>query len=206
MENAVVAAAFGQRDGTVFVAEIDAERREQTDVRFSARATTRTRSGAYYVGAGITPGCCFSRRLAHSSRRRHGLAQDLQGSIDLRLAHFDSGVFTAVEPGLTYQLSPGLNAGGRMINLFDNDGQYRVGAALRLDYQPSDDGTLFVGAARYPDTEAGVTQTLQAYSIGGAWTIDQRVRLRLAAAEETRKDTYRNRSVNLGLEFRFDSR
>ena len=205
-ENAVVAAAFGQRDGTVFVAEIDAERREQTDVRFSARATTRTRSGAYYVGAGITPDAAFRDDWRIVAGGDTGLAQDLQGSIDLRLAHFDSGVFTAVEPGLTYQLSPGLNAGGRMINLFDNDGQYRVGAALRLDYQPSDDGTLFVGAARYPDTEAGVTQTLQAYSIGGAWTIDQRVRLRLAAAEETRKDTYRNRSVNLGLEFRFDSR
>lgn len=205
-ENAVIAAAFGQRNGTVLVAEIDAERREQTDVRFSARATTRTRSGTYYVGAGITPDAAFRDDWRIVAGGDTALSQGLRGSLDLRFAHFDSGVFTAIEPGLIYRLSPGLSAGGRMINLFDSDGQYRVGAALRLDYQLSEDGALFIGAARYPDTETGITQTLQAYSFGGAWDIDSHVRLRFAAAEETRKNSYRNRSVNLGLEFRLEGR
>lgn len=205
-ENAVIAAAFGQRSGTVFGAEIDAERRQQTDVRLSGRATTRTQSGAYYVGAGVTPDAVFRDDWRIAAGGDTALTQDIQGSLDLRLAHFDTGLFTVIEPGLTYRLQPNLSAAGQMINLFDNNGRYRVGGALRLDFQASDDSAFFVGTARYPDTEAGVAQTLQSFSFGGAWAFDPHVRLRFAAAEDTRKDSYRNRSVNLGLEFRFEGR
>ncbi|MXP13616.1 YaiO family outer membrane beta-barrel protein [Altererythrobacter confluentis] len=205
-EHAVIAASYGKRSGTVVVAELDAERREQTDVRFSARATTRMQTGTYYIAAGITPDASFRDDWRIAAGADALLSRNLQGSLDLRLAHFGSGVFTAIEPGVTYRVAPRLSAGGRMINLFSSDGRYRAGGAVRLDYETLDDGAFFVGAARYPDTEAGVTQTLQAYSVGAAWAVDRHLRLRIAAAQETRQKSYRNRSVNLGLEFRFDNR
>ena len=204
-ENAVIAVSYGKRNGTVVVAELDAERREQIDVRVSARATKRMQTGSYYIAAGITPNAHFRDDWRISAGADTQLSRNLQGSLDVRLAHFDTGVFTAIEPGLTYRLAPRLSAGGRMINLFSSDGHYRAGGAVRLDYESSNDGAFFVGAARYPDTEAGVTQTLQAYSVGAALAVDRHLRIRIAAAQETRQNSYRNRSVNLGLEFRFDN-
>ena len=205
-ENVVIAAAYRQRANTVFVGEVDAERREQLDVRISARATTQTKFGAYYFAAGVTPDAKFRddwRMLAGVDTR---LSRNLQGSFDLRVTHFGSGAFTAIEPGLTYDLSSRYRASGKMINLFSSDGQYRAGASLRLDFVAKDDSSVFIGAARYPDTEAGITQTLQAYSVGAAWSLDRNMRLRLAGAQETRKNSYRNRSVNFGLEFRLKAR
>lgn len=205
-KNAVIAAAFGRREGAILTAEIDAERREQTDVRFAARVTARTASGAVYLGAGITPQAAFRDDWRIEAGGNAALARDLQGSMGLRIAHFGTGVTTAIEPGVTYNLSPSLSAGVRMINLLDEQGHYRAGGAFRVDHQTTEAGTVFAAMARYPDTEAGITRTLQAYSLGATWALNPHWRLRVAAANETRQSSYRNRSVNIGLEYRFDSK
>ena len=202
---AVVAIAAGDTARTVFEFEADAEQRVVTDVRLSARATSRTQGGAYYVGAGITPNADFREQWRIDAGGDARLSAPLRASLDLRLMHYRSGTAASIGPGLTYTLSTWLRLTGRMIALIDGDG-IRVGAALRGEFEPADGMTLFASAARYPDREAGDTRQLRSFAVGGAVDIDARWRVRLTAADEKRVRSYHSQSLNLGLTYRFDHR
>lgn len=203
-KNGVVALAFGNVERTVYELNADAERRAVTDVRLSGRATTRTRNGNYYLGAGITPNADFRDQWRLVAGGQILVTSGLRGTADLRLARYRSGISASIEPGILYVAARGMTLSARMINLLDGDGGYRIGAAARADYELADGHILFASAARYPDREADVTKQLRSFALGGTIKLDSRWRVRLAASDEKREDSYHSQSVNLGLTYRFD--
>ncbi len=201
-ENGVIAFAFGNVERTIYEINADAERRTATDVRLSARATTRIRNGNYYLGAGITPGADFRDQWRLVAGGQTLLASGWRGTADLRLARYRSGISASIEPGIAYMAAAGMTISARMINLLDGD--YRIGAAARADFELADGNIFFASAARYPDREADVTKQLRSFALGGAINLDPRWRVRLTASDEKREDSYHSQSVNLGLTYRFD--
>lgn len=204
-QDGVVALALGNTARTLFEFEADAEHRAVTDIRLSARATTRTQHGAYYVGAGITPNADFRDQWRIVAGAETRMSTPLRASVDLRLAHYRTGTAASIEPGLTYTFAPGLRLTGRMIDLIDGDGM-RVGEALRGEYETADGTILFASAARYPDREAGDTRQMRSFAVGVAVNLGTRWRVRLAAADEKRAGSYHSQSLNLGVTFRLDRR
>lgn len=203
-ENGVIALAFGNVERTIYELNVDAERRADTDVRLSGRATTRIRNGNYYLGAGITPDADFRDQWRLVAGGQALLASGWRGTADLRLARYRSGMSASIEPGISYIAARGIRISARMINLLDGDGDYRIGAAARADFELADGHILFASAARYPDREADVTKQLRSFALGGTINLDPRWRLRLTASDEKREDSYHSQSVNLGLTYRFD--
>ncbi len=202
-QDGVVAVAVGSAARTIFELEADSEHRAITDVRLSARATTRMQGGAYYFGAAITPNADFRDQWRIVAGGESRVSALFSASLDLRVAHYRNGTAASIEPGLTYTFAPGLRLTGRVIDLIDDNGT-RVGAALRGEYEPADGTILFASAARYPDREAGDTRQLRTFAVGGAVDLDPRWRMRLAAADEKRARSYHVQSINLGLTYRFD--
>lgn len=202
-KNAVIAVAFGNVERTIFELDADAEHRSVTDVRLSGRATTRIRNGSFYLGAGITPNADFRDQWRLVAGGQILVASGLRGTADLRLARYRSGISASIEPGISYVAAPGVTLSARMINLLDGDGDYRIGAATRIDYELANGNILFGSAARYPDREADITKQLRSFAIGGAINLASQWRLRLAASDEKRQDSYHSQSVNVGLTYRF---
>lgn len=202
-QNAVVAIAFGNTERTVFELDADAERRTATDVRLSGRATTQIRNGSYYLGAGITPNADFRDQWRLVAGGQILVAPGLRGTADVRLARYSSGISASVVPGISYIAGPGMTLSARMINLFDGDGDHRIGAAARADYELANGNILFASAARYPDRESDITKQLRSFALGGTINLASQWRLRVAASDEKREDSYHSQSVNLGLTYRF---
>lgn len=202
-QNAVVAVAFGNVERTIFELDADVERRAATDVRLSGRATTRISNGSFYLGAGITPDADFRDQWRLVAGGQILVASGLRGTADLRLARYSSGISASIEPGISYVAAPGLALSARMINLLDGDGDHRIGAAARIDYELANGNILFGSAARYPDREADITRQLRSFAIGGTFNLSSHLRLRLAASDEKREDSYRRQAINLGLTYRF---
>ncbi|WP_417608710.1 YaiO family outer membrane beta-barrel protein [Parasphingorhabdus sp.] len=202
-QNAVVAIAFGNVQRTVFSLDADAERRTVTDVRLSARASTRIRNGSYYFGAGITPNADFRDQWRLVAGGQILVAPGLRGTADLRLAKYRSGISASIEPGIALSAGRGVTLSARMINLLDGDGDYRIGGSVRADYEMADGHILFASAARYPDREADITRQLRSFALGATLNIAPKWRLRLAAADEKREDSYHRQALNIGLTYQF---
>lgn len=202
-QNAVVAVAFGNAERTIFELDADAERRTATDVRLSGRASTRIRNGSFYLGAGVTPNADFRDQWRLVAGGQILVTPGLRGTADLRLAKYNSGMSASIEPGISYMAAQGVTLSARMINLVDGDGDYRIGAAARANYEFANGHILFASAARYPDREADVTKQLRSFAVGGTINLASRWRLRLSASDQKREDSYHSQSVNLGLTYRF---
>lgn len=201
--NATLGVAFGRPDRTVFEVELDAETRTSTDLRLSVSASTRTPNGSYHFGVATTPDATFRERWRIAAGVEARVAPRLRTSIDFRLASYRSGMVAVVEPGLSYRVSPALNLTGKAINLFDPEGDYRAGGAVRLDLEPPGNAAWFVSAAEYPDREEDGVRRLRALAVGGRVNIGRRWQLRLTGSEENRQGRYRRRAVNIGLTYRF---
>ena len=198
--------AFGNPRRTVFETEIEAESRAATDVRISARATTRTAHGAYYVGGAVTPHAVFRDQWRVAAGGEARIGSRLQGSLDVRVARYRSGLTAGVEPALALRAGPTLTLTARAINLFDGGGQYRAGAALRADFAPRGAAAWFVSAARYPDREEDGVRQLSAVAAGVRADLGAHWQVRLTAAHEQRAHSYRRRSIGLALSYRPDPR
>lgn len=198
-----VSAAAGDPRGTVLELSADAERRQTADVRLGLRATTRTRTGAWYAGGAITPGASFRDRWRAEAGGDLRIAPQLQGTIDARLAKYPSGLSAAINPGATFQASRTLSVSAAMINLFGAGGRYLAGGRLRADLAPRPGIGLFASFARYPDREADDVRTLRALAAGARFDLGWHWQLRLAASDERRAASYHRQQAALSLSYRF---
>ncbi len=204
-ESAALGIAFGNPARTVFEAEADAERRATSDVRILTRATTRFQSGSYYFEAGVTPGATFRDQWRIGGGASLELTPRLQAAFGARMARYDDGLTAAFEPGFSVRPESRILIAAKMINLLDADGGYRVGGAVRADYDPDDDLSLFVNIARYPDREDDGVRQLRAVAFGARLNLDRHWQLRISAADENRSNSYQRQSVNLSFSYRFIS-
>ena len=198
-ESAALGIAFGNPVRTVFEAEADAERRATTDLRVLARATTRMRSGSYYLEAGVTPRATFRDQWRIGVGASFDLTPHVQVAVGTRLARYDDALIAAFEPGLSVRPEPRILVGAKVINLLDDDGGHRVGGALRADFDPDDDLSFFASIARYPDREDDGVRQLRAVAFGARLNLDRHWQLRISAADENRSSSYQRQSVNLSF-------
>ncbi len=199
---ASLAVAAGLDRRRMIEAEIDAEMRATTDIRMTARTTTRTAGGSYYVGAGVTPRATFrdAWRVVVGGEAR--LAERLQGSLDLRIARYRAGLTAAIEPGAAFRALPALTLSAKAIGLFDPSGRLSAGASLRADFAPESKIGGFASVARYPDREEDGVRQLSAFAAGLRSDLNAHWQLRVSAAQESRDRSYRRRTFAIALSFR----
>lgn len=202
-KSATVAGAVRIDDRTTISGAIEYEKRLQADVRASMRYDRSVNGADFYAAIAAVPEADFREQWSVAAGGTVAVASDWTLLLDARYARYSTTSILAVQPGIRYRPVPGLALTAQAINLFEQDGTHRLGGALRGDYDFGDERSIFATAARYPDTEAGITRQVRSLAIGGALPIAPNAMLRVSIGDESRKASYRRQSVALGLSWRF---
>lgn len=179
-----------------------------------ARLSARYEAGLeealhYYVEAAIGSGAPVRENWSVSAGASRKLDDWIAATLDTRLARYD---LAALQGGAsTITASPGVrinpaNTGieltAKWINFWDQDKNHRQGFGLAGAYYYGDANYVFAGMARYPETDTGITRTMRSFHAGFRHVVSERFSVRLTAEQLTRQQSYRQRGLTLGLEFR----
>lgn len=180
------------------------EQRRTTDTRLSASYDRRIGTASFHIGATITPNADFREQWSVNAGGEMPIIDHVKLLGDIRYARYSNTQVTVVEPGLSTDIAKGrLALTARSIVLFQRGDETRVGALLRSDLNVRGDRSLFVIAATYPDTEAGITRQVRSAAIGGALPLSGRLILRIAGEYEARAQSYTRKAVTFGLSWRY---
>ncbi len=200
------ASVFGPiGEAGVVTASVDHEERNSSDTRLSARLDRRIGQGNFFLATSITPNADFREQWSLSVGGELPVSPTADIIVDAKYAEYRSGHVTVLRPALRLHLAERLSLTGQWINLFENDGNHRSGVSGRFDYVLANEGNLYLGAATYPDTEAGVTRQVRGAFIGTALPLSDRVTLRGAFEYEERDQSYQRIAATIGLSLRFGS-
>ncbi len=204
-KGATLAGAARIDDRVTISGAVEYEKRLQSDVRFAMRYDRSDEGVDVYAAIAAVPDADFRERWSVAAGGAVALANDWTLLLDARYARYATTSIVALQPGIRYRPVPALALTAQAINLFEDDGSHRFGGALRGDYDFGGDRSVFAIAARYPDTEAGITRQLRSLAVGGALPIAPNAMLRLSVGDERREASYRRQSVALGLSWKFDA-
>ena len=179
------------------------EARRAFDTRLSARLEHRVSGAIIYAQATAVPSPDFQENWSFAAGGEVAAQQRLTIVADGRYADFETGSVIAVQPGLRIAFTRKFSLTGKAISLFDDARAHRLGASLRLDYHPDDVHSLFAIGASYPDVEADGVQQMRSMAIGFAFPISDSIRLSSTFSHESRENSYRRWTGNLGLSFRY---
>lgn len=179
------------------------EDRGVTDSRLSARIDQRIGDGSGYVAATVVPAPDFQEHWSLAAGGSVPLARGVAALVDLRVAEYDTGTITAVQPGLRVALGGDVSLTGQAINIFGGGEGHRLGGSLRLDYRREDRPSVFAIAASYPDAEADSIEQLRSAALGVTVPLSGPLALTAAGSYEDRASSYRRWSGNLALTYRF---
>ncbi|MBP6012884.1 MAG: YaiO family outer membrane beta-barrel protein [Alphaproteobacteria bacterium] len=187
-----------------------ADRFNMFDTYLEARIDTQVAPGvSIYAFAGGTPDADFRPKTAFGTGGGARLFKDgsaieaLVATLDLRYSEYLAGDVEAVNPGVElYAFKGQAWFSVKAINLWDETGKHRSGYTLRLDVEPSEGYTLFVGHADAPDTSDGVTIDTQSWFGGVGVPLNDTTTLRLIGAQELRNGGYDRTAITLALSVR----
>ncbi|OCC23348.1 hypothetical protein MB02_12015 [Croceicoccus estronivorus] len=198
------ASLYGKlNDATTLAASADYEKRSVSDTRLGLRLDHRIGSGTAFVAASVTPGANFREKWSLAAGGELPLSEKVTVIADARYAEYAQNEVVVVRPALRFNATDRLSLTAQWINLFQSDGGHRSGASGRADYRLADEGNLFLGAATYPDTEAGVTRQVRSIFTGISLPLSQKLTLRGALEYEERAQTYKRKAATISLGWRF---
>ena len=160
-----------------------------------------------YVAVGGTPNADFRPEWAV----RAGLASDARSigggwaasvAIDGGHARYVTGGVWSLHPSLTVARGEQLTLTARWINVVDEADDYRSGYALRGGWRPTPRLLLSAGWSDAPESSEGVTQRVEAASVGAAFDVSDDLTLRLDGVHEDRR-AYDQDLVSVGVTRRF---
>jgi YaiO family outer membrane protein len=125
-----------------------------------------------------------------------------QFAADGAWSRYPVGDVRALTPSLTLARGDALSLTARWVNTLDERDDYRSGYAVRAAWRPASRLQLSAGWADAPESTEGVTQDVQAVSLGAAFDIDARTTVRLDGVREDRP-AYRRNELSFGLTRRF---
>lgn len=190
------------RDNTVTL-DVMREERSAIDTRLSARGDHRLADGFVYFLATAVPAADFQERWSVGTGGELKAMQSVAALIDLRVADYQTGTITSVEPGVRVALDEDFAVTGRAINIFGGAEGYRLGGSVRLDFGRERETALFLIAASYPDTEADGVRQLRSLAAGVRLPIAECIALTLAGSHENRQNSYRRYAGTMALTYRF---
>ncbi|WP_156842520.1 YaiO family outer membrane beta-barrel protein [Novosphingobium aquimarinum] len=179
------------------------EQRARADTRIAVRLDRRLGGGSAYLEAAWTPSADFREEWGVSAGGAVPLGAKATALLDVRYAQYSDTTVGSIRPALRIAATPGLSLTGQAIVLLQKDTRAKAGASLRADALGPGASSLFLGAASYPDTEAGITREVRALYGGISVPISDRVTLRVSAEHERRSRTYTRDGAVLGLSWRF---
>ena len=201
--NQELVAAVDLSRRTTLAVGVMREDRGAIDNRLSARVDQRIANGSGYIAATLVPAPDFKEHWSLAAGGSVPMAQGVAALIDLRVAEYDTGTITAVQPGLRVALGGDFALTGQAINIFGGGGGHRLGGSLRLDYRRENQPSVFAIAASYPDAEADSVEQLRSAALGVTVPLSGPLALTSAGSYEDRANSYRRWSGNLALTYRF---
>jgi len=199
------ATLYGNLDrNLVGAAGVEWERRRVTDTRLNAALTWLRPYGEFRASIGGTPQADFRDRWSIGAGADLRLTRNAVLIGDIRRSQYDGLNVVAATPGIRFETRARDRALTlRWINIFRSDGDYQTGVSGRIDAELGGDRRVYLGAATYPDTEAGITRQVRSGFVGGALPIGDRLALGLTAEYERREQSYTRKAISLSLTWRF---
>lgn len=182
---------------------VDYEERASSDVRLGIRLDRRIGRGDLFVAASLTPHADFREKYNLSVGGELPVAANVDLLFDLRYAEYNANGITTLRPALRFRATPRFSLTAQWINLFQKEGGYRSGFSARTDYALESGGSLYLGAATYPDTEAGITRQVRSAFAGLGVPLTDSLTLRGAVEYDNRHRSYERKAITIGLGWRF---
>lgn len=195
--------AFRQFGASTLSISANHEQRARADTRIALRLDRRLGDGSAYLDAALTPSADFREKWGLSAGGAVPLGATATALLDVRYARYGNNSVGSIRPAVRLSPIQGLSLTGQAIVLLQKDTRAKAGASLRADALGPGGSSLFLGAASYPDTEAGITREVRALYGGVSMPVSNRVTLRLSAEHERRRLTYTRNGAVLGLSWRF---
>lgn len=202
-QSGAIAVALTPRD--TIVANVEREKRAQTDTRLTAEYARRLDDGFVTVSATITPKADFRETWSLAARGQFDLSAQWSIQGDMRVADYRTDMIVALGSAVEYRPIRDVAVTARVINLFGGGKDHRLGGALRLLYQPDNQIGGFVSVAEYPDVEIDGTRQLRSFAAGVIVPLTDALTLRSTAEYDRRKDSYRRRALMISLNWRSPS-
>ena len=175
---------------------LDARTSVQVDARLSPRL-----SG--YLQVAATPKSHFKEIWSVTGGLDRTLTRSFGLAIDGRVATYYTGTFVSVSPSVRFN-PPKLpiELSGKWINLWNAQGHHDIGWAARVAYDFKQVNSIIIGAADYPDSEAGQAGRVRSLYAAAIVQLSRRATMRLTVDQDTRQFSYRRTGITLSVSWK----
>lgn len=194
-----LAASLIWHESSTASVEILREERANTDTQVSVGVSLPTGEHRVHLSGRLTPNADFRETWSIAGGSDLELSRSDRLRLSARYAKYRSGDVVTFEAGSRHRVGSSWHMTAKSIHILRAGEPYRVGGAMRLDYEPEQRPSLFAVLASYPDVEVDGTRQLSAFAIGGRLPLRNGLQVGVTGEFETRSNSYERTGVTLDL-------